>query len=79
MQSATRPFGRGHLSRKVNRRYSDLTRATRLESLPRHRQRSHRVLWLVFAPSRRGGTDKDRNLPNMVDLPKVRSSAGFKA
>jgi hypothetical protein len=71
MQSATRPFGRGHLSRKVNRRYSDLTRATRLESLPMHRQRSHRVLWLVSAPPRRDGIDEDRSLRASATTPHL--------
>jgi hypothetical protein len=59
---ATRPYGRGDSNTKVNPPSGVLTRRTRPQLLPRHRESSNRVLWLVSVPSRQGGAGKVRNI-----------------
>jgi hypothetical protein len=76
--SATRPFGRGDSNTKVNRQFGALTRHTRPDLLPRHRDSSKRVLWLVSVPSRQGGAEKVRNSSKGSICQKF-CSAGFKA
>ena len=67
-ESATRPFGRGDSNTEVKRQLGALTRRTRPDWLPRHRDSSNRVLWLVFAPSRQGGAGTVRNFPNIWSI-----------
>jgi hypothetical protein len=75
---ATRPYGRGDSNTKVNPPSGVLTRRTRPQLLPRHRESSNRVLWLVSVPSRQGGAGKVRKPPTVADLP-WRCSAGCEA
>jgi hypothetical protein len=77
-ESATRPCGRWDSNTEVNRQFGVLTRHTRPDLLPRHRESSNRVLWSVFAPSRQGGAEKVRNSPE-GPICQTFCSAGFKA
>ena len=77
-KSATRPSGRGDSNTEANRQFGGLTRCTRPELLPRHRESSNRVLCLVFAPSRQSRAEQVRNFPKWSICPKC-CSAGFEA